>query len=174
MCELEVCILMCCLWMSVVVSLLTSTPPLLPLLPLLHMTSVYVLVIPPTPHPHPPSLLVSAVPIAPHSGLEGRHRGPQCPLWNHRPPNFASHQNSYPPPPPIPHHCPPDPCHAPVSPPHVGVEGGKCTVVTITLHPHWPPPPNTWAPTHALCVCAVRSPPPPPPPKKRKRGLDGL
>lgn len=42
--HLEVCILIdCCLWTSVVVTLLTSSPPLLPPLPLLRMTLVYVL-----------------------------------------------------------------------------------------------------------------------------------
>lgn len=54
--------------------------------------------------PHPPRKVSSCSPpsrnppIAPHSGLEGRHRGPQCPLWNHRGPRLsASHQIFLPP-----------------------------------------------------------------------------
>lgn len=150
----------CCLWTSVVVSLLTSTPPpLLPLLPLLRYDLRLMFWLSP---PTPPSFLVSAVTIAPHSGLEGRHRGPQCPLWNHQAPLYRVAPNLLF---PISHHCPP---LNPLTPgltlvfPASGLhcphflrgwrEGGECTVVTMVLHLHQLPAPK---PPRMPCVCVL-------------------
>lgn len=160
-----------------VVSLLTSSPPLLPPLPLLCTASPCPP--PPTamfwfPPPTPKNLLVFAPSphIAPHSGLEGRHRGPQCPLWNHRGPRLlASHQIFLPPILPAtvtPSHTRTGvPKHLIDTAPPPACRGGRRGVTTILhlrhrhLHPHACP----------VCVCAVHSPPttlppPPPPPEK--------
>lgn len=122
--------------------------------------------------PRPPSLLVFDVTIAPHSGLERWHRGPQCPLWNHRAPSVALHQNCY----PVPHHCPPDLSHTLVFPASDLLysqylrgwrEGGECVVVTIIVLLHWPPAPKPLRMPCVYVMCVHH-------PQKRKRGLDGL
>lgn len=54
-----------------------------PLLLFFHL-SLFFVRLPPRPPNHHHHL--APPPVAPHSGLEGRHGGPQCPLWNHRGP----------------------------------------------------------------------------------------
>lgn len=153
-----------------VVSLLTSSP-LLPPLPLLCMTSRlfwFPLNLP----------RVRLSPIAPHSGLEGRHRGPQCPLWNHQAP-FCWHrtQISYP-------HLPTTVLLTPVA--HLRSQrltytglstcrGGRRGVCCSRNDFYTSTPPTP--PTHALCVCCAFTTTPPPNPQKTeeaKRGLDGM
>lgn len=138
----------CCLWTSVVVSLLTSSPSTSPSSPYdLRLCS------------GSPHLKSPRVTIAPHSGLERRHRGPQCPLWNHRAPFCSQISHS-----PttvlhlVTHCCPRHPIYT------CGGGGrGVCSSHDFT------PPPTPQHLTHALCVCVLCVHHPPK--KKQKEGL---